>query len=132
MGVRLELPAGGVATVRFGVSPLFELAALVRRLRQGVRGPLAEQPWIRWQNALDRLHESEDATLVLQLMRSRQGSVIWVAGTPSMRRSFDDDLGAVTSLPDDLLAAEVERYVGSIDHHERPLRARIESGLRQL
>lgn len=130
--MRLELPAGGVATVRFGISPLFELAALVRRLRQHVQGPLAAKMWIHWMEALGKLQDSEDVALVLRLMRSRQGSVIWVAGTPSMGRSFEEDLTAVTSLTDDLLAAEMARYSAPLEHGGMPPRARIESGLQQL
>lgn len=131
--MRLELPAGGVAAVRFGVSPLFELAALVRRLRQGVRGPLAESMWTRWTSALGQVQDDEAVALVLQLMSSREGSVIWVAGTPSMGRTFGDDLAAVSSLDEQLLDTELARYTVSGDRtRNAPARERIEAGLLRL
>lgn len=131
MSLRLELPAGGVATVRFGMSPMFELAALIRRLRSGIRGPLSAPRWMRWRGALQRLDGSGDVGLVLQLFTARQGSIIWVPGTPAMCRSFDDDLHAIAALSDDVLAADLEPYVGPFDGCSR-WRRQIESGLRQL
>lgn len=131
--MRLELPAGGVAAVRFGVSPMFELAALVRRLRQGIRGPLAQDMWSRWTSALAQVQDDQAVALVLQLMSSREGSVIWVARTPSIGRTFEEDLTAVSSLDEHLLAAELARYTVSGDTtRNAQSRERIETGLLTL
>lgn len=107
--MRLELSAVGLASVRYGVSPLFELAALLRRLRRGSRGALAAGVWGDWSAQYKGLYSDPDASTVLRLLGGRVGSLTWVAGTPSMGRSFAEDLDALRDLTDADLVADVER-----------------------
>lgn len=132
--MRWELDADALAAVRFGVSPLFELAALLRRLRRDAQGGFAAASWARWRNRLRELIIEPDVRLVLGLLGRRSGSVLWLPGTPSMSRTFADDILALRELTDDEVRADLERLElqpASGDDLER-LRPRIEHGMTTL
>ena len=129
--MRLELPASGVAAVRFGVSPLFELACLVRRLRRGAQGVIADRVWQDWRRSLAALTDRADVELVLRSAAGRHGSMIWVPGTPSMGRTFDAELAALAQLTDDQVASDLHRYAIDASDDSR-LRQQVTSGLSSL
>lgn len=132
--MRWELEAGAVAAVRFGISPLFELAALVRRLRRNAQGGFAPAAWEGWRTDFAILIKDPDVRLVLGLSEGRTGSLLWVPGTPTLERTFAEDLQALRQLPDDLVRSDLERLgvdtITAVDLDQ--FRNRVESGMTTL
>lgn len=132
--MRWELEAEALAAVRFGVSPLFELAALLRRLRRNAQGGFAPGAWAGWRYGLRELITEPDVRLVLGLLGGRNGSLLWLPGTPAMNRTFADDILALRELPDDPVRADLERLelLPTAGDDLEQLRARIEHGMTTL
>ncbi|HTJ38247.1 MAG TPA: ArsR family transcriptional regulator, partial [Dactylosporangium sp.] len=103
--LRLEVDAADLLHTRFGVSPLFELGGLLRRLA-GL-SPLG--PFARLRPAYERLRAETDVEAVVALHTARYGADFVGPPPLGMQQSIAADLEAVRATPLPVARREIAR-----------------------
>ncbi|GAA4259596.1 DUF5937 family protein [Dactylosporangium darangshiense] len=103
--LRLEVDAADLLHTRFGVSPLFELGSLLRRLA-GL-SPLG--PFARLRPAYERLRAETDVEAVVALHTARYGADFVGPPPLGMQQSIAADLEAVRATPLPVARREIAR-----------------------
>ncbi|MFG2043411.1 DUF5937 family protein [Dactylosporangium sp. NPDC048998] len=102
--LRLEVDATDLLHTRFGVSPLFELGALLRKLA-GL-APLG--PFARLRPVYERLRAETELDAVVALHTARYGAD-FVGPPPGMQQTWEADLAAVRATPLPVARREIAR-----------------------
>lgn len=103
--LRLEVDAADLLHTRFGVSPLFELGGVLRRL--GGLAPLG--PFARLRPAYERLRAGSDLDAVVALHTARYGADFIGPPPLGMQQTIATDLAAVRATPLPVARREIAR-----------------------
>jgi DNA-binding transcriptional ArsR family regulator len=103
--LRFEVTAADLLRSRFALSPLFEVASVLRALGRVAHG---RPPWMsRLQPAFARVRRHPDLDGLLALLSHHHGPTFMVPPPRSLAQSIEDDLAAVRATPMSLVRAEI-------------------------
>ncbi|WP_238012516.1 DUF5937 family protein [Dactylosporangium sp. AC04546] len=113
--LRLVVDRADLLHTRFGVSPLFELGALLRKFA-GL-APLGQ--FERLRPAFERLRATTDLDAVLALQSARHGANFVAPPPAGMQQTWEDDIAAVRATPLEVARAEAPGWGSSPDLVDR-------------